>query len=88
MHSVKRILGYDWTFTRIGGGQETEGGEWLETSAFPTSVHVELLHLRRIPDPVSWRRYMSTWWNVLISNSTLGSMSGMYNVRATDCLLR
>jgi len=29
---------------------------------------------------------MSTWWNVLISNSTLGSMSGMYNVRTRDGL--
>jgi hypothetical protein len=29
---------------------------------------------------------MSTWWNMLISNSTLGSTSGMYNVRTRDGL--
>lgn len=53
MHSTIRLLGGGWTFTRIGGGQGTEGAEWFETSTFPTSVHVELLHLRKIPNPVS-----------------------------------
>ena len=53
MHNTTRLLGCGWTFTQIGGGQGTEDGEWLEVSAFPTSVHVELLHSRRIPDPVS-----------------------------------
>ena len=53
MHSSTRLLGGGWGFTQIGGGQGTEDGEWLETSAFPTSVHVELLHSRKIPDPVS-----------------------------------
>ena len=53
MHDTPRVLGDVWTFTQIGGGQETEDGEWLETSAFPTSVHVELLRLKKIPDPVS-----------------------------------
>ncbi len=50
MRSITRVLDYGWTFTRIG---ETDNGEWLETSTFPTSVHVELLHLKKIPDPVS-----------------------------------
>jgi beta-mannosidase len=52
MHHTTRLLGRGWTFTQIGG-EGTKNGEWLETSAFPTSVHVELLHLRKIPDPVS-----------------------------------
>lgn len=42
-----------WSFTQIGGGQGTKDGEWLTTSEFPTTVHVELLRLKRIPDPVS-----------------------------------
>ena len=55
MHSTTHLLDRDcgWTYTQIGGGQGTEDGEWLKTSAFPTSVHVELLHSRKIPDPVS-----------------------------------
>lgn len=51
MHSTTHLLDCGWTFTQIGGGQGTEDGEWLETSAFPTSVHVELLHSKKIPDP-------------------------------------
>jgi len=53
MHGTTRVLGDGWTFTQIGGSQEIEDGEWLETSDFPTSVHVELLRLKKIPDPVS-----------------------------------
>ncbi|KAH9999898.1 beta-mannosidase [Russula vinacea] len=52
MHSTTRLLCCGWTFTQIGGGQGSEDGEWLQASAFPTSVHVELLHSRRIPDPL------------------------------------
>ncbi|KAF5387820.1 hypothetical protein D9615_000372 [Tricholomella constricta] len=48
--SITRFL-QDWSFTQIGGGEGTKDGEWLQTSEFPTSVHVELLKLRRIPDP-------------------------------------
>jgi hypothetical protein len=47
-----RALSQDWQFTQIGGGQGTKNGEWLPVSQFPTSVHVELLGLGRIPDPV------------------------------------
>jgi hypothetical protein len=53
MIGTTRLLDRDWRFTQVGGGQGTENGEWLEVSAFPTSVHVELLHLKIIPDPVS-----------------------------------
>jgi beta-mannosidase len=42
----------EWSFTQVGGGEGTKDGEWLQTSEFPTSVHVELLNLKRIPDPV------------------------------------
>ena len=42
----------DWSFTQVGGGEGTKDGEWLQVSSFPTTVHVELLNLNRIPDPV------------------------------------
>ncbi|KAF8076338.1 glycoside hydrolase family 2 protein [Lyophyllum atratum] len=41
----------EWSFTQVGGGEGTKEGEWLQTSEFPTSVHVELLKLKKIPDP-------------------------------------
>ncbi|EAU84749.2 beta-mannosidase [Coprinopsis cinerea okayama7 len=41
----------EWSFTQVGGGQGTKDGEWLSASSFPTTVHVELLNLGRIPDP-------------------------------------
>lgn len=50
--SVNRPL-EEWSFTQIGGGQGTKEGEWVGVSEFPTTVHVELLKLKRIPDPVS-----------------------------------
>ncbi|KAF8913858.1 beta-mannosidase [Gymnopilus junonius] len=40
-----------WSFTQVGGGEGTKDGEWLDVSSFPTTVHVELLKLNRIPDP-------------------------------------
>ena len=42
----------DWAFTQVAGGEGTKEGEWLPVSQFPTTVHVELLKLKRIPDPV------------------------------------
>jgi beta-mannosidase len=42
----------DWSFTQVGGGEGTKDGEWLRVSEFPTTVHVELLRLKKIPDPV------------------------------------
>ena len=50
--SIARPL-TDWSFTQVGGGEGTKDGEWLQCSQFPTTVHVELLKLKRIPDPVS-----------------------------------
>ncbi|KAG6817452.1 hypothetical protein H0H87_008620 [Tephrocybe sp. NHM501043] len=49
--STKTRLLQDWLFTQIGGGTGTQDGEWLQTSEFPTTVHVELLKLKKIPDP-------------------------------------
>ncbi|TRM61591.1 glycoside hydrolase family 2 protein [Schizophyllum amplum] len=48
--STNRAL-TDWSFTQIGGGEGTKDGEWLQCCEFPTTVHVELLRLGRIPDP-------------------------------------
>ncbi|KAG5639016.1 hypothetical protein H0H81_007924 [Sphagnurus paluster] len=48
---VETRLLQDWSFTQVGGGEGTKDGEWLKTSEFPTTVHVELLKLKRIPDP-------------------------------------
>jgi beta-mannosidase len=50
--SFKRQIDQDWQFTQIGGGQGTKDGEWLKASEFPTTVHVELLKQKIIPDPV------------------------------------
>lgn len=60
MHSTTRLLGSGWTFTRICRGQGPEDGQcqWLKTTAFPTLVHVELLHSKIIPDPVSTASYI------------------------------
>jgi beta-mannosidase len=49
--SVLRPLHDGWSFTQIGGGDGTLDDEWLPTASFPTSVHVELLKAKRIPDP-------------------------------------
>ncbi|EGO27915.1 glycoside hydrolase family 2 protein [Serpula lacrymans var. lacrymans S7.9] len=49
--SVIRPLTQNWTFTQVGGGKGTKKDEWLSVSQFPTTVHVELLKLKKIPDP-------------------------------------
>ena len=78
--SIHRSLQH-WHFTQVGGGEGTKDGEWLRVSEFPTTVHVELLRLKKIPDPVGtvlpW--ISPQYWNI---SSLLGSMSGMYNVCA------
>jgi len=51
MHFVKSLT-ENWSFTQVGGGDGTKDGEWMTVSQFPTTVHVELLKLKRIPDPV------------------------------------
>ncbi|CDO71388.1 Glycoside Hydrolase Family 2 protein [Trametes cinnabarina] len=51
MAHVTRELHDGWTFTQVGGGEVVKDGEWLPVQSFPTTVHVELLKLQRIPDP-------------------------------------
>ncbi|KAA1466453.1 beta-mannosidase [Dentipellis sp. KUC8613] len=49
-----QLLSFDaagWSFNQVGGGKGTGKEEWLPISEFPTSVHVELLKLNKIPDP-------------------------------------
>lgn len=50
--STLRTLEKGWAFTQVGGEKATKEGEWLPTQQFPTTVHVELLKLGKIPDPV------------------------------------
>ena len=52
MTLVSRNLKDGWKFTQIGGGDVIKEGEWLDVHEFPTTVHVELLKHKRIPDPV------------------------------------
>jgi beta-mannosidase len=47
----KQYLDSNWEFTQIGGGQANSNGEWLKSSKAVTSVHVELLKLKEIPNP-------------------------------------
>lgn len=42
----------NWVFTQVGGGNGTQIDEYLPAVG-PTTVHVELLKAKRIPDPVS-----------------------------------
>lgn len=51
--SIIETIASGWQFTQIGGGRGTKNGEWLPASEFPTTVHVELLKAKIIPDPVS-----------------------------------
>lgn len=44
----------DWSFTQVGVDEAKKISEWLPVSSFPTTVHVELLKLKKIPDPVSF----------------------------------
>lgn len=51
MKSTTIPIDKNWQFTQVGGGQGTKDGEWLPCEEFPTSVHVELLKRKAIPDP-------------------------------------
>ncbi|KAH9900032.1 glycoside hydrolase family 2 protein [Cubamyces lactineus] len=48
-----RELSEGWTFAKVAGGEQdaVKDGEWLPVHSFPTTVHVELLKLKKIPDP-------------------------------------
>jgi beta-mannosidase len=51
-----RAIESGWSFAQLtdtpGVERAIKEGEWLATHAFPTTVHVELLKLKKIPDPV------------------------------------
>jgi beta-mannosidase len=51
-----KALAHGWSFTQLtdapGVERATKDGEWIPTHAFPTTVHVELLELKKVPDPV------------------------------------
>lgn len=49
--TITRALHDGWSFTQIGGGEAVKDGEWLPVQSFPTTVHVELLKQKKIPDP-------------------------------------
>ena len=53
MTATSRTINDGWTFTQIGGGDVVKKDEWINVKDFPTTVHVELLKEKRIPDPVS-----------------------------------
>lgn len=74
-----------WSFTEIGGGEGTQDGEWLGIEQVPTTVHVELLKAKRIPDPVSCFFFLQGTLRAVLTDITIcpsssGYMSGMYNV--------
>lgn len=48
---MKKIPLDNWVFTQAGGGKGTKKDEYLPATG-PTTVHVELLRAKRIPDPV------------------------------------
>jgi len=54
---LKSVALKNWLFSQVGGGLGTKDGEWLSVSSFPTTVHLELVKLGRIPDPVSFTTF-------------------------------
>ena len=84
---IKELSG-GWSFTEIGGGEGTKDGEWLSIEQVPTTVHVELLKAKRIPDPVS-RSFLakdpSSWFtDIMIHSSLSGYMSGTCSVSSIN----
>ncbi|KZT13063.1 glycoside hydrolase family 2 protein [Laetiporus sulphureus 93-53] len=52
--AITRTLHEGWSFTQVGSANwngAVKAGEWLPVHEFPTTVHVELLKHKRIPDP-------------------------------------
>lgn len=83
---VTRTIDDLWRFTQIGGENRNvvKDGEWLETTEFPTTVHVELLKAKRIPNPVRVLFVSSVHPNIDTTvNSSLDCTNGMYNVCPT-----
>ncbi|KAF8307944.1 glycoside hydrolase family 2 protein [Clavulina sp. PMI_390] len=60
--ATKTPINANWEFTQLGGGEANKDGEWLKASKPVTSVHVELLKLKKIPDPfVGLNEYDVQW---------------------------
>ncbi|KAL1937730.1 hypothetical protein VTO73DRAFT_12883 [Trametes versicolor] len=57
-----RELNEGWTFTQVGGGEDVQVGEWLPVQSFPTTVHVELLNHKKIPDPFIGLKEWDVQW--------------------------
>ncbi|CAL1701079.1 unnamed protein product [Somion occarium] len=49
--ATSRPVNEGWKFTHVGGGEVVKKDEWISVKKFPTTVHVELLEEKRIPDP-------------------------------------
>ena len=83
MAATTREIHDGWTFTQVRGGQATKEGEWLPVQSFPTTVHVELLGHKKIPDPVSLFARQPEGCARLNACSSSGCMNGTYNVGLT-----
>ncbi|KAH9927208.1 glycoside hydrolase family 2 protein [Epithele typhae] len=62
MTAASRELHDGWMFSQVGGGEVLKDGEWLEATSFPTTVHVELLAHKKIPDPFIALREWDVQW--------------------------
>ncbi|KAH9849972.1 glycoside hydrolase family 2 protein [Lenzites betulinus] len=68
---TSRELHEDWGFNQVGqflaeneggGGAGLSAGEWLPVHSFPTTVHVELIHHKKIPDPFIGLKEWDVQW--------------------------
>ncbi|KAJ3741170.1 glycoside hydrolase family 2 protein [Lentinula detonsa] len=58
---MKTVILDNWAFTQVGGGRGTREDEYLQATG-PTTVHVELLKAKRIPDPfIGLHEYDVQW---------------------------
>ncbi|KAJ3841473.1 glycoside hydrolase family 2 protein [Lentinula raphanica] len=58
---MKKVVLDNWAFTQVGGGRGTKEDEYLQATG-PTTVHVELLKAKRIPDPfIGLHEYDVQW---------------------------
>jgi beta-mannosidase len=64
MNRIFKTLHDNGYFTQVGGSGEgkqdtAKEGECLPVDSFPTTVHVELIKLKRTPDPVESYRFIA-----------------------------
>ena len=72
MTATSRTINDGWKFTQIGGGDVVKKDEWINVKDFPTTVQVELLKEKRIPDPVSGSSTCRLFLPPQISDSGMG----------------